>query len=115
MTKNQELLNAITILLTSIYLIYNYNNNLLLLLITILIHLPFSFVYHIKIYNDLFINRIDNNLKRLDHTFQHVSIITFSYIISKSILFLIFNIIANIYFIWDKKTSNDMKRWKMYV
>jgi hypothetical protein len=115
MTENQELLNAITILLPSVYLLYNYNNNIILLLLTTLIHLPFSFIYHLKVYNKLLPNRIDNNLRRLDHTFQHVSIIIFSYIISKSILFLLINIINNIYsiyYIWDKKTSNDMKRWE---
>jgi len=119
MTENQELLNAITILLPSLYLLYNYNQNrnddILLLLLASLIHLPFSFTYHFKIYKKSLEDRIDNNLRRLDHTFQHILIIISSYIISKSKSFLLLNIIINIYsiyFIWDKKTSNDMKRWK---
>ena len=115
MSKNQELLNAITIILPSLYLIYNYNNNILLLLFSSLIHLPFSFIYHITVVYDKFGDKIDNNLRRLDQSFQHISIIIFSYAISKSILFLIFNIIINYYsicLIWNKKTSNDMKRWK---
>ncbi len=114
MSKNQELLNALTIILPSLYLIYNYNNNVSLLLLASLIHLPFSFLYHLLVIYDNFGDKIDNNLRRLDQTFQHISIIIFSYAISKSVLFLLFNIIFNFYsinLIWNKKTSNDMKRW----
>lgn len=115
MSNNQELLNALTITLPSLYLIYNYNNNIILLLLSSLIHLPFSFIYHLLVIHDNYGDKIDNNLRRLDQSFQHISIIIFSYAISKSILFLLFNIIFNfysIYLIWNKKTSNDMKRWQ---
>lgn len=107
---NIELLNAISLLPHNIILFY-YGN--ILLKINVIIHLPTAFFYHsYLIFNN--INKIDNNLRRLDQTTQLICSCILTFITLKSIIYTLFVSIINIYFIdklWNSKYTNDNNRW----
>lgn len=53
-------------------------------------------------------------MRRLDQSMQHILGIMFSFALSGSFVYTIFNMIYNIYeiiYLWNPKTSNDGKRW----
>lgn len=119
MTSNQEVLNAVTMVIPTTVIIYDVITKIVephtyLLLFGVLMHLPISVFYHLSIAYGKYEHKIDNTLRRLDQSMQHVNIVIFSYIFSKSVKFTLPNMIVNMYYIyalWHPKTSNDGKRW----
>ena len=62
----------------------------------------------------MFHDRLDNNIRRLDQSMQHVISTMFSFALSGSIKYAALNLIVNargIVLLWKKDTSNDGKRW----
>jgi hypothetical protein len=118
MTPIQEISNAVTMVLPTWVIAWNACLNsssmVVLLLVGSCIHLPFSLLYHtcaaLKCYPD----RIDNDLRRLDQSMQHVVGTMFSFALSGSFKYAALNLIFNamcIRRLWDADTSNDGKRW----
>jgi len=69
-----------------------------LLIATTALHLPFSFIYHLRCALNYYPNqhlRIHNNWRRLDHTFIHVCCAAFSYALSGSGHYLLLTAFMN--------------------
>jgi hypothetical protein len=118
MTAAQEVLNAITMVLPTAVLVFNTyksrNRLVAMLLLGSCMHLPISFTYHLGTALRCYPDRIDNDMRRLDQSMQHVVGTIFSYALSGSWKFAILNMIINSFSIrklWDARTSNDGKRW----
>jgi hypothetical protein len=118
MTPIQEIFNAITMIFPTIVLLWNVwnlsNQLTIILLIGSSMHLPVSFTYHLSVAFNRYSDRIDNDMRRLDQSMQHIIGILYSFALSGSFLYTVLNIFYNIYgiiYLWNPKTSNDGKRW----
>jgi hypothetical protein len=116
MTPIQETMNAVSMMTPCLILSQNSSENIgkQLLLLGTLAHLPISVIYHTGAALKLYEDRIDNDMRRIDQSMQHIISTLFSFALSKSISYTIMNGIVNIFFItkiWAVKTSNDGKRW----
>jgi hypothetical protein len=77
-------------------------------------HLPVSFTYHLSAAFNRYPDRLDNDMRRLDQSMQHVVGTIFSYALSGSLKFALLNLVINFFGVkqlWEVKTSNDGKRW----
>jgi hypothetical protein len=119
MTPVQEAFNALSMLLPLTILSHAYNASTttknLLLLIGAAMHLPSSFAYHMSAAFNRYSCRLDNDMRRLDQSMQHVTGTIYAYALSGgSIPFTLANVALNAYGIarlWDPETSNDNRRW----
>ena len=114
MTPSQEIANALSMLLPTVILLA-YSSPLLLLLGACM-HLPVSFTYHLSMAFGRYADPIDNDMRRLDQTLQHVVCTLYSYATSLgSFPYTLMNLIINaigIVQLWDPQTTNDRKRWQ---
>ena len=97
-----ELVNAVTTLCPSVVVsyFYMYNQSLcntytLSISIGTLLHMPFSFTYHVLCAFDYFTHRVDCVGRKLDQTFIHVTCVFFSYGLSASPLYAGCNVLVN--------------------
>eukprot|EP00960_Hanusia_phi_P053962 762510-Hanusia_phi.AAC.9 len=118
MSPLQEFFNAVTMLFPTIALSHYAINwphpFVVLLLLGTVSHLPVSFTYHMSVAFSRYDDRLDNDMRRLDQSMQHVLGAIFSYALSGSFAYMLLNLIYNVYAIillWDPQTSNDGKRW----
>jgi hypothetical protein len=114
----QEIANAFSMLLPAFVILYlaldTRHVMVTALLIGTLMHLPISFAYHVLAAFNRFPDRIDNDLRRLDQTLQHIACTIFAYTTSGSFYYAAacwkFNSFF-IYKLWHPRTSNDGRRW----
>lgn len=118
MTPTQELLNAVTMILPTAVLAINVwqnpNRMVVILLVGSSMHLPVSFTYHLGAAFRRYPDRIDNDMRRLDQSLQHVIGAMFAFALSGSLPYLLLNTATNavgIIDLWDSRKSNDGKRW----
>ena len=118
MTPTQELANTVSMALPTAVLAWNAwacpGEHAFVLLVGSLVHLPVSFVYHVNVARNVYADRLDNNMRRLDQSMQHVVGTLFSYALSGSVGYMALNLALNLYGLyrlWDKNTSNDGRRW----
>ncbi|EKX42933.1 hypothetical protein GUITHDRAFT_153400, partial [Guillardia theta CCMP2712] len=86
----------------------------ILLLLGTVSHLPVSFTYHMSVAFSRYEDRLDNDMRRLDQSMQHVLGTVFAYALSGSMFYMFINLVYNVYAIillWDASTSNDGRRW----
>lgn len=124
MTPSQEVANAFSMLLPTLVLAYHgfshddHNNAHWkhLLLLGSCVHLPVSFTYHLGVAYGRYNDPIDNDMRRLDQTLQHVACVLFSYALSHgSVGYMLMNLginLAGMIWLWDPQTSNDRRRWR---
>ena len=116
-----EVLNAVT-MIPSPCILYARAVNFagLLACSAIATQVPFSIVYHsyesFKISQGIADCRIDNHLRRMDQTMQHIAQIVLTYAITQSVLYTeaiaCFHCVACVQ-LWHPSTTNDGKRWCM--
>jgi len=118
MLPAQEFANAITILFpafTTALLAFETKNTMVtIILIGTLMHTPVSFTYHLLAGLGRHADRIDNDLRRLDQTMQHVAIVLFTFATSGSVFYTTLCCKFNAYYIfrlWHPKTTNDGRRF----
>ena len=118
MNPIQEVFNAVSMLAPAamiLYYAYTTRNVLVAtLLIGTLMHLPVSFTYHICAALNRFPDRIDNDMRRLDQTLQHVASTIFAFALSGFPFWAFVCSVLNglgILFLWNPRTSNDGMRW----
>lgn len=118
MTPTQELLNAVTMVLPTAVLAAHVwhvpHRMVVILLVGSSMHLPASFTYHLSAAFRRYPDRLDNDMRRLDQSLQHVIGTMFSFALSGSLLYFFLNLAMNAYGVmqlWDARTSNDGKRW----
>lgn len=118
MTSTQEFLNSISMVLPTLVFAmnawYNPSRFLAVLLVGSSMHLPVSFTYHLGVAFHRYPDRLDNDMRRLDQSLQHVMGILFSFALSGSLGYALLNLLFNLYGIvqlWDARTSNDGRRW----
>jgi len=110
MNKFQELLNAFSILVPSLTLLYinnNYSLDIMAFITTTVLHNVSSFTYHTLCYYDYFEDKINNNYRILDQSMIHVSCIIYSYVISQNYYFSLFMLLLNINYIYRLWFCND--------
>lgn len=84
MTPSQELANALTMLLPGLFLMRAGNvYDTQLLRTAVLFHMPFSTAYHMGCCLRIFESSIDNSMRKMDQTMQHISSVIISYITSR--------------------------------
>ena len=115
----QEVANAVSMLAPALVILYYaYTTRDLFvttLLIGTLMHLPISFTYHLCAALGRFPNRLDNDMRRLDQTMQHVASTIFACALSGhhigwTLVCVVLNTLC-IFYLWDRRISNDGKRW----
>eukprot|EP00960_Hanusia_phi_P078450 768817-Hanusia_phi.AAC.12 len=118
MTPVQEVVNAITMILPTAVLAVNawnsQNKLVMILLMGSSMHLPVSFTYHLSVAFNRYSDRLDNDMRRLDQSLQHVVGVMYSFALSGSFEYFLLNLIFNaraVIHLWDSKKSNDGKRW----
>ena len=90
------------------------NSFVTVLLVGSAMHLPVSFTYHLSVAFERYQDRLDNDMRRLDQSMQHVAGTVFSFALSGSLGYTALNLALNLrglYYLWAKETSNDGKRW----
>ena len=114
----QEVGNAISMMLPTAILAFNAwtepNRLVMVLLVGSSMHLPISFTYHLGAAFNRYPDRLDNDMRRLDQSMQHVVGTIFSFALSGSFTYMVLNLALNLrglYLLWNKDTSNDGKRW----
>lgn len=117
MTPAQEMCNAVSMVIPAAILMARglHSVPMACLQIGTLVHLPSSFLYHLNASRRCYTDRIDNRMRRIDQTMQHVAGTLFSFAISRSAGYTLLICLPNlawIYYIWHPSTSNDRKRWK---
>ena len=120
MTPAQEIANALSMFLPTLVLAYHSANSgnswVFLLLLGACMHLPVSFTYHLSVAWGRYADRIDNDMRRLDQTLQHVVSTLYSYVLSQgSTGYMLLNLAINargVARLWDPRTSNDGRRWQ---
>ena len=120
MTPAQETANALTILMPAILLAYQsaYHGShwVHLLLLGSCMHFPVSCTYHLSAAFGRYTDPIDNDMRRLDQTLQHVVCVLYSYALSNgSVGYTLLNLVVNtrgVVRLWDPSTSNDRRRWR---
>jgi len=120
MTPVQEIANALTMLLPTILLAHQSahhgNHWVYLLLLGSCMHLPVSCTYHLSAAFGRYTDPIDNDMRRLDQTLQHVVCVLYSYALSNgSVGYMLLNLVVNtrgVVRLWDPSTSNDKRRWR---
>jgi hypothetical protein len=119
MSPIQEALNAFSMLLPLLVLAHAYHahpttQNFLLFLGSAM-HIPSSFTYHMSAAFGRYPCRLDNDMRRLDQSMQHVVGTIYTYALSDgSTSFTLASVALNAYGIaklWDPATSNDNRRW----
>lgn len=118
MTFRQEVANAISMCLPAVcavcYMCYEGSVGGFIILMGILIHLPVSFTYHMGCAFQRYADRLDNDMRRLDQSLQHVVATLFVFALSNSSLYVALNVAWNtvcVVLLWREDTSNDGKRW----
>ena len=119
MTPVQELFNALSMVLPTAVLALNawaapQNRFVVILLVGSAMHLPVSFTYHLSAAFGRYTDRLDNDMRRLDQSMQHVTGTIFSFALSGSVSYMVLNLAFNLrglYLLWHPRTSNDGKRW----
>ena len=118
MTPTQEGCNALSMLLPCMFIGHSYwaspDPHVAVILCGGLIHLPAVIAYHMRAALGRLDDVIDNDLRRLDQTYAHIVASVYSYALSGSAEYAVFNGLVNAYFIsqvWRSSTSNDGKRW----
>ena len=121
MTPAQEVGNAVSMLLPTAALALHAswaapNQLVTILLIGSAMHLPVSFTYHLGCACDRYPDCIDNDMRRLDQSMQHVSGTLYAFALSGgSVAYTLGNAAANLHSIrqlWHPETSNDGLRWR---
>ena len=114
----QEISNAISMILPISVLLLNIwpdpHPLVIVLLMGTSMHLPVSFTYHLSCAFNRYQDRLDNDMRRLDQSMQHIVGTLFSFALSGSVLYAALNLFVNLRGIcqlWRKETSNDGKRW----
>ena len=118
MSPAQEVGNAVSMVLPTAVLAFNAwadpNSFVTVLLVGSAMHLPVSFTYHLSVAFERYQDRLDNDMRRLDQSMQHVAGTVFSFALSGSLGYTALNLALNLrglYYLWAKETSNDGKRW----
>lgn len=118
MTPVQEFMNAVTMVLPTAVLAVNAwhapNRMVVVLLMGSSMHLPVSFTYHLSAAFHRYPDRLDNDMRRLDQSMQHVIGTMFSFALSGSLPYLLLNLAINTHGImqlWDAGKSSDGRRW----
>jgi len=118
MTPAQEMGNAFSMVLPTAILAFNAwtspNRLVVVLLVGSSMHLPISFTYHMCAAFNRYTDRLDNDMRRLDQSMQHVVGTIFSFALSGSVNYMLLNLLLNLrglFLLWSKETSNDGKRW----
>jgi len=118
MTPDQELANAMTMVASwSVFLfgfIFRCSLRSGLLLVGSSVHLPASVGYHMNMALEVGRDRIDNDWRRLDQSFQHVAATIFAFAVSESWGYASFCFCFNaigVLKLWHVRYSNDEKRW----
>ena len=114
----QEIANAASMLVPAAVILHYAHHTCSPLVATLLIgtvmHLPVSMAYHICAALNRFPDRLDNDMRRLDQTLQHVASTLFAYSLTGfpqwALVCSVFNGLG-IHFLWHPRTSNDGKRW----
>jgi len=101
MNNIQEICNAMSMTVPSMWLLYLWvsrplNMNAKIIVISSWTHMPISVTYHTMCALGLFVDNIDNCVRRLDQSFIHVCCITFSYALSNSIVYGFVSLIINL-------------------
>lgn len=117
MTPAQELCNAISMAIPVLTLVARgvHSMPMACLQVGAIIHFPSSFVYHISVGRKCYTDRIDNDMRRIDQTMQHVAGTMFSFATSRSGVYTSLACLPNllwVYRIWHPSTTNDRKRWR---
>ena len=108
MTHTQELLNALSMFVPPALFLYYYlhppvpcfwNQYTIVMVAFTLLHLPFSFFYHLFCYLDVYPDRIDSRGRKLDQTFIHVASCSFSYALSGDGLYCCGTAVAHGWFV----------------
>mmetsp|Transcript_39618 Transcript_39618/g.61822 ORF Transcript_39618/g.61822 Transcript_39618/m.61822 type:complete len:291 (-) Transcript_39618:2549-3421(-) len=122
MTASQEVANAITMLFPVCVLGYycwiKPHNLVATLLVAASMHLPASFTYHLSCAFRRYEKRLDNDMRRLDQSLQHIVGAFNSLALSGSLIYFLLNSAFNMYGVvqlWKPETSNDGKRWKLVM
>lgn len=113
--SGEELANAATMLLPAAVFALNATRSHAnaLLLLGACMHLPVSLTYHLSAACGRYPDAIDNDMRRLDQSLQHVVAVLYSYALSGA-RHAALNLCANapcIAALWNPKTSNDGRRW----
>ena len=118
MTPSQEIGNAVSMILPTAVLAFNAwtspHKLVIILCLGSSMHLPVSFTYHLSAAFNRYADRLDNDMRRLDQSMQHVVGTIFSYALSGSLNYAMLNCFLNlrgVSLLWKSKTSNDGKRW----
>jgi hypothetical protein len=118
MTPSQEIGNAVSMILPTAVLAFNAwtapHKLVIILCLGSSMHLPVSFTYHLGAAFNRYPDRLDNDMRRLDQSMQHVAGTIFSYALSGSLKYALLNSLLNlrgVYLLWKTETSNDGKRW----
>lgn len=118
MTGMQEISNAITMLIPTVCLaaeaVRGAHPMVLVILVGTTMHLPVSFTYHLSAGCGRYLDRLDNDMRRLDQSMQHVAGTMFSFALSGSVRYTLcvalFNLVGVVQ-LWGKDTCNDGRRW----
>ena len=119
MVSAWEFVNAITMIPPPCILFAHANGwRGMLACVAIAMQVPFSVGYHMhesfKTAGGSAACRIDNNLRRMDQTMQHLAQILITLAVTQSVVYTM--IVTNAHLLaclqlWDPDTSNDGKRW----
>ena len=103
MTQSQEVCNAISTVLPSIFITNLWSDNMVLeskiICLSVWCHMPVSFFYHMLCAFHYFEDPIDTFLRKLDQTMVHACCVTISYSLSQDVLYGISSFIMNSWYI----------------
>ena len=109
MTYAQELANALSMLVPTTILAWHYfvgnaaecfwHEHTTAFAAGTLLHLPFSFSYHLVCALDWVEDRVDCVFRRLDQTFIHVACAIFSFALSGEVLYFLGNCVLQAWYI----------------
>jgi hypothetical protein len=119
MLPAQEIANAVSLLAPALVtlraaLVHSRHALVSALLCGTLMHLPVAFAYHVLAALKRFPDRLDNNMRRMDQTLQHVACVIFAYATANSARYALACALANavgVAMLWHPITSNDRRRW----
>ena len=120
-TSLQEAANALSMMVPSAVLFLRHMEDCKdpqkytwILLAFTLFHMPFGTAYHAGAALGVYECRLNNTMRKLDQTMQHMVACAFSFALSGSYYYMALNTVPNAYWtwkIWQHETSGDGKRW----
>ncbi|EKX32403.1 hypothetical protein GUITHDRAFT_148645 [Guillardia theta CCMP2712] len=118
MSPIQEAMNGISMVVPTVVLGLDAwttgDWHVTVLLLGSCMHLPVSFTYHLSVACGRYRDRLDNDMRRLDQSMQHVVGTLYCFALSGSLWYMIANAVFNgvsVVKLWDARTSNDGRRW----